>query len=420
MKTSIEHSPQIAAVNTGSILTSLDMYKLTMSQFFYEHEPNVDTTFTFHNRSQERLADHVNPRELQEKLDDIRNQGFTESDVRYLGSLAHVAGNPVFEPGYLRYLRRSKLPAVDIRLEGPKDDLSIRTTGRWALSTFWETVVMREVSNQYNRNFLRSNWWIGGEKKVYDEGNRRLDKSISLLRKNPDLKIIEFGTRRAFSPEWHRHVLGRLATEAPRNLVGTSNVGFAPLTGQQPKGTFAHEAPMGWAALADARRQNIRSSHSRMLDAWRDYYGLDFSIALSDTFGSQFFFDDFGKARSESWKGIRHDSGDPYQTGRQQLAMYRRYGMNPKEHIGLFSDSLTIPKALALHRVFGGVLLDNYGIGNGLTADVGLPQRNHVMKATYFYDRQNWVGAEAVKLSDDAGKHTGSPHMVRKYKRVFA
>ena len=44
------------------------------------------------------------------------------------------------------------------------------------------------------------------------------------------------------------------------------------------KGTFAHEMPMIWAAIADAKGEDIRASHGKFIDTWLKRYGKDLSV----------------------------------------------------------------------------------------------------------------------------------------------
>ena len=56
---------------------------------------------------------------------------------------------------------------------------------------------------------------------------------------------------------------------------------------------------------------NPLSGHNQALRDWQDTYGDELSIALTDTFTTDFFFADFTPEQMTSWKGLRHDSGDP-------------------------------------------------------------------------------------------------------------
>jgi nicotinate phosphoribosyltransferase len=64
----------------------------------------------------------------------------------------------------------------------------------------------------------------------------------------------------------------------------------------------------------------------------------------------------------------------------------------------VFSDSLDIPKALALYRHFADRVQCGFGIGTNLTNDVGVPALNIVMKLV------ECNGQPVAKLSDSPGK----------------
>ncbi len=407
-------TPQLAE---RPISEDLDYYKATMSQFFYRHDPDTQVTFTFHNRGQQRILDYVDPSRLQEHFDAVQTQGWTVPELQRLGQITINGGQRAFSDEYLGYLREAELPPVEITYDEKKDDIVPRTTGDWPLVTFWETVVMREISRQYFEGYLQAEGIPVA--RVQDEGDRILDENIAQLKSDPTLKVMEFGTRRAFSPAWHRHVVERLAEECPENLLGTSNIGYAELTGTDPKGTTAHEADMVFTALADARGQDMRGAHGQFLDKWYDFYGHDYSVALTDTFTSDFFFRDFGSERAARWKGVRQDSGDPFVFGRKLVDFYRRVGVDPATKVCTFSDALTVQKSKELHQEFGGAVIDAYGIGTKFSNDLGLKPLNTVMKATHAYDPAVDRGAYTVKMSDDAGKHTGPDELFPKYQTTF-
>ncbi|MFK5047812.1 hypothetical protein ACI4CD_29315, partial [Klebsiella pneumoniae] len=57
------------------------------------------------------------------------------------------------------------------------------------------------------------------------------------VRFNP-YRLMEFGTRRAFSEDWQYHVFKRLKDEAPEGMVsGSSNVHCAMVNDSVPQGT---------------------------------------------------------------------------------------------------------------------------------------------------------------------------------------
>ena len=411
----------------GQLTAGLDYYKVTMSQLAHEVAPDAAVTFTFKNRGEQRLADYVSAESLQQRFDTMKLNGWWDDELEYLASLQNTKSERVFSQEYVDYLRGNdlSLPYVDVQLDEETNDLAIETTGPWALSTFWETIVMSEVNELYFENYVRAEGLDLNE--VYDEGQRRLDTKIAILQANPDIKIADFGTRRHFSLRWQRHVVEQLASRTT-NLVGTSNVALAQAFDLKPIGTFAHEMPMVYAGLADAHAQAaqvpladrdplIRASHHQFLGDWFNRYGEDLSIALTDTFGTDFFFTDFTQAQAETWRGVRHDSGDPFVFGERLIHFYEERGIDPNTKTVVFSDGLDIDQIAALQKQFQGRMNVLFGWGTTLTNDLGLQPLNVVMKATHV--REGYQEAGTVKLSDNAGKHTGTERDVQRYQRIF-
>lgn len=397
------------------LTTGLDYYKPTMSQLHYEHNRDTEVTFTFKNRGNQRLLDYIDPEALQDKFNTIQQNGWTQPEINHLADLKRTNDTQMFSEGYLNYLATQPLPEVNIQTEN--DDIAIQTTGEAPLVTFWETIVMAEVNEMYFENYLQKQG-INPED-VYADGDRRLDKKIAILQANPDIKFSEFGTRRHFSYKWQHHIVQRLLTECPDNFLGTSNVAIAADTNTTPIGTFAHEMPMIYAGIADARGEDIKESHNKFLKDWQDFYGNDLSTALTDTFGSEFFFTDLTPQQAQEWKALRHDSGDPFDFGERVIDFYNTHGINPQEKTIVFSDGLDIDTITELHKRFNNRIGNVYGWGTTLTNDLGLKPLNIVMKATHVRIPDTGQEADLVKLSDNKGKHTGPIEQIRKYQQVF-
>lgn len=401
-------------LESGLLSAGLDYYKPTMSQLAHNMEPDAEVTFTFKNRSTEqRLLDYVDPEALAQRFQTIRERGWQTSEIKYFSSLMDSNGLPMFSDRYLEYLVDNPLPPVEITYDEEKDDIALETTGPWALATFWETIVMSEVNEAYFEGYMTAHDLNPYE--VYDEGDRRLSEKIAILQEHPEIKFADFGTRRHFSLRWQEHVVERLLDECPDNIVGTSNVALAAKFGIKPIGTFAHEMPMTYAGLADARGQNVRESHNRFLNDWYAEYGKDLSIALTDTFGSKFFFSDFTREQAEAWKGVRHDSGDAVEFGERLIQFYEDMDIDATTKTVVFSDGLDIGEILKLQKHFEGRINILFGWGTTLTNDLGIRALNVVMKATHVRVPKEGVEADEVKLSDNEGKHTGPQWLVDRY-----
>ena len=398
-------------MNTEARLSKgLDYYKATMGQVEFQQYPDAEVTFELKNRASAKLSEFVSPDELSDRLDILRG-GWQPDEIAYLASLQNQDGTAQFTPEYLDFLADNPLPPVDVALDDD-GELAVHATGAWPLVTFWETVVMSELNELYFANKLATEGSSIDE--LYREGDRRLDEKIAKLTARPDIKFSDFGTRRRFSYDWQKHVIERVATELPDNFIGTSNIYLARVLGLKPIGTFAHELPMVYSAMADASEENPLNGHNRVLQDWDRTYKGDLSTALTDTFTTDFFFADFTPEQAESWKALRHDSGDPIEFGDRVIEFYENLDINPTNKTIVFSDGLDIDTIIELADYFKGRINVTFGWGTTLTNDLGVKANNFVMKAV------NVNGTPTVKLSDAEGKHTGPSGKIELYKERVA
>lgn len=387
----------------------LDYYKPTMSQLEHDRLAGMSVTFSFKDRGHADLLRYVEPAVLKDRLARFQH-GWQADEIAFLASQQRRDGTPLFNSEYLRELEAAELPPVQIADDGGQ--LHVTASGEAYLVTFWETVVMSEINELYFENYVRQHGLDVAA--VYQEGDDRLSEKIAVLNARPDIRFADFGTRRRFSYRWHKHVLERLATECPENLIGTSNTWLAHEFGLMPIGTFAHELPMIYAARSDKQSKDPLEGHRLMLKDWKDLYDDNLSTALTDTFGSDFFFASFTDEEAADWAGLRHDSGDPIEFGERVLRFYEQRGIDPHTKTIVFSDGLDIDEIVRLADHFAGRVQTVFGWGTTLTNDLGIPALNIVMKAV------EADGQPTVKLSDNDGKHTGSETDVRRYKQAVA
>lgn len=403
--------------NERPLSADIDFYKFTMGDMIYHKHPDAEVTFTFKNRNLskgERIGRLVSPDMLQERLDALRNQGFIQEEIDYLASLKAKDGGSRFTPEYLDFLSNVRLPDVTIDIDTDTQELAISSTGKWHEVSLWETVIMSEITELYTELRIKELGLTPEE--VQAEADRRLGAKIDLLKQNPNVKFADFGTRRRSSYEWQQHVVERFVNEAPENITGTSNPWLAHKLGLKAIGTFAHELPMVYAGLADEAGHNPLDGHAEMLRDWEEFHRGDLLIALTDTFGSDFFFSTFSREQAKKWDGFRQDSGDPLAFGDKAIEFLKENGVDPMTKIDLSSDGLNTEKMIAIGEHLEGRIQHRYGTGTNYTNDMHdlLPPTNIVVKATAVN------GVAAVKLSDDAGKHTGPADQVEKYKRLVA
>jgi len=408
MNETLTYTPEKTPESERHLSDGLDFYKLTMGQVALERFPAAEVTFTMKNRAGEfPLAQYVDIENLKARFETIAKNGFTSEEIAYFAGLQAQDGTARFDEPYLTFLSDLKLSEVDVTLDEETNDLAVHTTGPWAAASLWETVVMSEINEQYYTGLMHAQGLDVDE--LWKTGDERLSEKIALLKERPDIKFSDFGTRRRFSAAWQDHAIGRLASELPDNFVGTSNPWFAYKHGLKPIGTYAHEMPMVYAAIADKNNQNPLDGHHQMMLDWYERYGDDLSTALTDTFTSDFFFSDFSEEQAEQWKGLRHDSGDPVEFGEAAIEFYKNNNVNPIAKTLIFSDGLNIEAIIKLADHFKGKINIMFGWGTTLMNDMGLRANNFVMKAT------NVDGIDTVKLSDNEGKHTGPQEQVDRY-----
>jgi len=408
MNEQLSYTPEHIPETERRLSDGLDFYKLTMGQVALEHFPTAEVTFTMKNRAGEfPLSKYVDVENLKARFETITEKGFAPEEIAYLAGIQAQDGTARFDEPYLTFLADLELSEVDVTIDKETNDLSVHTTGPWAAASLWETVVMSEINEQYYTGLMQAQGLDVDE--LWKTGDERLSEKIALLNERPDIKFSDFGTRRRFSAAWQDHAIGRLANELPDNFVGTSNPWFAYKHGLKPIGTYAHEMPMVYAAIADKNGQNPLDGHHQMMIDWYDRYGDDLSTALTDTFTSDFFFSDFSEEQAQQWKGLRHDSGDPIEFGETAIEFYKENNVDPTTKTLIFSDGLNIEKIVELADHFKGKINIMFGWGTTLMNDIGLRANNFVMKAT------NVNGIDTVKLSDNEGKHTGPQEQVDRY-----
>ena len=127
----------------------------------------------------------------------------------------------------------------------------------------------------------------------------------------------------------------------------------------------------------------------------QEYRG-DLGIALTDVVSMDAFLADFDLYFAKLFDGLRHDSGDPVVWGEKALAHYAKLKIDPHTRRLVFSDGLTVDKALTLYRHFADRVQLGFGIGTRLSNDVGLKPLNIVMKLVRV-NGQPWPSSATVR-----------------------
>lgn len=398
-------------------LTDLDKYKLTMGQFVYFLHSLICVVYGFKNRTKAvKLARHIDIGRLREELQHLRTLRYTDRELQYLGSQMRSTGKSLFEPEYLRFLKDEfRMPEFHVA-QTPDDDITT-TFGEettWPHSIMGETLEL-SIKNELYTMDLTKHLTDGEYDRLLNDARKRRQAIIDVLKRNPKVRFMEFGTRRRFSRDWQYETVEDLVTQIPDQITGTSNVYLAMILGILSKGTVAHELFMVLAAIASILGDEaLRASHNQVLQQWAKFYGPDLLIALTDTFGSDFFFRDMTSEQAHEWKGLRQDSGDAIEFGEKQLLFYKQHGVDPLQKLLVPSDGLDVDTLVKITNHFLGKIPVEGGWGTGLTFDIpGIKPLSIVVKAI----SANGIGT--VKLSDNIAKAMGRPEDIERYKRVF-
>jgi nicotinate phosphoribosyltransferase len=389
----------------------LDMYKLTMGQFAYHRYPNVPVEYASKNRTKKvRLAEVIDEKDLRRELDFAQGLKPTGQELAYLATLKNNGGR-LFQDDYLEFLENPQIPGYELKVEDGQYVTKFK--GPWSKSIYWETYDL-SIKNELYYRALMKDMTDEQRQAIYAEGQRRLEEKIRILNENPGVRFMEFGTRRRFSGNWQEHCVVEMKDKLEHGqMIGTSNVYLAMRLGLAPKGTMAHEMFMIMSGIMHKNDDEIRASHNQVLKEWWDEYGYDLSVALTDTYGSDFFFKDMTDEQARDWKGQRQDSGVPRVYAAKEIEFYEKKGIDPRTKLFAPTDGLDVRKMVDLQNEFGNRIITLSGWGTNKTNDLGLASLSLIVKAV------RSCGYGTVKLSDNPEKSMGEPEDVVMFKRIF-
>lgn len=378
-------------VRLHSILDN-DFYKITMQNAVVKLFTNEVVKYEFINRGQ-----HLFPQgfaeELRKAVNAMASLKLTKDEKAYLKKTCPYLSLP-----YLDFLEGYHFDPSEVKIEQQDNNLKVSVEGYWYRTILWEVPLLSLISElHYEMNHL--------ERQSNEEViNKTVEKAKHLTELN--VPFAEFGTRRRHSYRVHRLVMDALLQDKNSTFIGTSNVHFAMLFNVKPIGTHAHEWFMFHAA-----EYGFKMANSLALEHWIDVYRGDLGVALSDTYTTDVFFQQFDKKFSKLFDGVRHDSGDPIEFAEKTINHYKSLGINPMFKFIIFSDGLNLEKVEEITNACRGKIGISFGIGTNLTNDVGLKPMNIVMKLIAVKGINNeWI--PTVKLSDEKGKYTGDPKMI--------
>lgn len=370
-----------------------DLYKFTTSYAYIKLFPYAMGTFSFKDRD-ETVYTEAFLSKLKAEVANLANVALTDKELEYM------TRNCRFLPRvYWEWLSsfRFQPEKIDIYLD-KEHHLNIEITDYLYKSTLYEVpllAIVSEIKNQTQGNVANP-----------EEIICKLSEKIVLSNEH-QLSFSEFGTRRRFSFDVQDRVISYLKKSA-HYCTGTSNCYFAMKYEMKMMGTHPHEWFMFHGAQFGYKHANYMA-----LENWVNVYDGDLGIALSDTYTSDIFLTNLSRKQAKLFDGVRCDSGNELEFIDKLTARYKELGIDSTTKTIVFSNALDFGKALEIQEYCRGKIRCAFGIGTNLTNDTGFKPSNIVMKLTQCKMNINQEWRECVKLSDDIGKHIGSPEEVR-------
>jgi nicotinate phosphoribosyltransferase len=360
---------------------------------------DVKAQYRFINRGQHHYPPGFAD-QLRLCVDEMANLKLRQEEKEYLRKTC-----PYLSPAYIDFLAGYKYHPQEVTIEQQGGDLEVTIAGYWFRTILWEVPLLSLISELFYK--------MTGQQRISDQQIE--SRTAEKIRRFNELgvTVAEFGTRRRHSYQVHELIAATLKKYRGNSYIGTSNVHLARITGVKPIGTHAHE----WFMFHGAY-YGFKMAGGLGLENWATVFQGDLGVALSDTYTTDIFFQQFNKKLSKLFDGVRHDSGDPIEFAEKTIAHYQKLGINPLYKFIIFSDGLNPEKVTHIANATKGRIGISFGIGTNLTNDVGLEPMNIVIKLSSIQ-----VGEDqpipTIKLSDEKGKYTGDPTMIRLAQQIL-
>ena len=385
--------------------TDDDLYKFTMCCAVIDNFPRAQVKYTFTDRD-----DTVYPegfaQELTAQIAALESVVITEEEIDFMRRRCN------YIPGWFyTYLKGYRFNSRCVKAwQDGEGHLHVDIEGSWADTIFFEVKILAIISELYyiltgqDRHFDYKAYY----EKSYGKGRRLLEAGCIYS---------DFGTRRRASFEAEDTVV-RAMKDAARSgewegrFVGTSNVYLAMKHDVLPVGTMAHEFICAIGGMYGPQMAN----HIAM-DLWRNTFRGALGTYLYDSFGWDIFSLNFSEDFANLFKGLRVDSGDNYGELMKIVEKYRSLGIDPRTKQVIFSNALDTAAAIEIQQYAKEYCQPSFGIGTHFTNDFdGVKPMNIVIKLIAAKITESWsFYNDTCKISEDEGKHTGNPEVVRRF-----
>jgi len=238
--------------------------------------PGSVVKYEFINRGKHQFPEGFDST-LREAVNKMAELKLTKEEKKYMARTC-----PYIDLPYLDFLEGYHYDPSEVKIYQEGSELSVTVEGLWYRTILWEVPLLALISElHYEMNHMErdSNEIVM---------NRTLEKAKTLEKLG--VNFAEFGTRRRHSHRVQNLVVEALTQNKNSTFIGSSNVHFAMKYGVKPIGTHAHEWFMFHAA-----EYGFKMANDLALEHWVDVYRGDLGVALSDTYTTDVFFQQFDK-----------------------------------------------------------------------------------------------------------------------------
>lgn len=385
--------------------TDDDLYKFTMCCAVIDNYPRAWVKYEFNDRDNtvypKGFADLV-----MEQVGYLEQLTITDEEIAFMRRKCYYLPD-----WFYIYLRGFRFSRKWVHARQDEDGhLHIEFEGVWAEAILLEVKMLAIVSELY--------YIVRGEEDRFDYDAyypKSYHKAERLLAAG--CTYSDFGTRRRASFQAEDTVVRAMkdcqeARDWKGRFVGTSNVYLAMKYDLTPVGTMAHEFIAAIGGMYGPQMAN----HIAM-NAWRHTFNGALGTFLYDTFGWNIFSLNFSEDFANLFKGLRVDSGDNMEQLQKICTKYRSLGIDSKSKQVIFSNALDTDHAIALQQEAEKYVQPSFGIGTHFTNDFdGIRPMNIVIKLVAAKITESWpFYNDTCKISEDTGKHTGNPEVIRRF-----
>lgn len=385
--------------------TDDDLYKFTMCCAVIDNYPRAQVKYSFIDRNNMVYPDGF-AGELARQIAFLEDLRITDEEIAFMRRRCRYLPEWFFT--YLKGFRYDRR-WVNVNQDAA-GHLSVDIEGAWSNTILLEVKLLAIISELYYRMTGQA------ERLDYNECERRAAKKAGCLI-GAGCVFSDFGTRRRASFASQDCVVRAMSginsrMDGPGRFAGTSNVYLAMKYDVVPMGTMAHELICAMAGMYGPQMANYLA-----MKVWASTYRGALGTFLYDTYGWDIFSLNFSEDYANMFKGLRVDSGDNRQVLRRIVDKYRSLGIDPRSKQVVFSNALDTDAAIELQRYAEGLCQPVFGIGTHFTNDFeGVRPLNIVIKLFAVKITELWgFYNQTCKLSEDAGKYSGDPAVVRRF-----